>query len=138
MNREEIQSKIIHIAAAQAGVDPAEVTPATHFVNDLEFDSLDVMEFAMEVEDELNASIPDDQVEKMHTVADVVDFLAEQPDLNVHAPDVQDALLDVARFWLIRTSSYQHSMFDVRCWMLDVIAFSSFALTPPDAEGKGE
>ena len=29
-------------------------------------------------------------------------FLAEQPDLNVHNPAVQDALLDVARFWLDR------------------------------------
>ena len=29
-------------------------------------------------------------------------FLAEQPDLNLHNPDVQDALLDVARFWLDR------------------------------------
>ena len=78
MNRDEIQAKIISIAAEQAGVDPAEVTPATHFVNDLNFDSLDVVEFAMEVEDELSASIPDDRVEKMQTVADVVDYLVEQ------------------------------------------------------------
>jgi acyl carrier protein len=78
MNRSDIQSKIVAIAAEQAGVPAAEVTPATHFVNDLNFDSLDVVEFAMEVEDELHASIPDDQVEKMQTVGDVVEYLAEQ------------------------------------------------------------
>jgi len=78
MNRSDIQSKIVAIAAEQAGVSGAEVTPATHFVNDLDFDSLDVVEFAMEVEDELHASIPDDQVEKMQTVGDVVEYLAEQ------------------------------------------------------------
>ena len=86
MNRDDIQSKIISIAAEQAGVDAAEVTPATHFVNDLNFDSLDVVEFAMEVEDELSASIPDDRIEKMQTVADVVDFLVEQQKAAPAAP----------------------------------------------------
>ena len=78
MNREEIQSKIIAIAAEQAGVTPEQVTPATHFVNDLNFDSLDVVEFAMEVEDELGLSIPDDQVEKLHTVDDVTNYVTSQ------------------------------------------------------------
>ena len=78
MNREEIQSKIIAIAAEQAGVPVEQVTPATHFVNDLNFDSLDVVEFAMEVEDELGLSIPDDQVEKLQTVEDVIGYVADQ------------------------------------------------------------
>jgi acyl carrier protein len=78
MNREEIQVKIIAIAAEQAGVGVEQVTPATHFVNDLNFDSLDVVEFAMEVEDELGVSIPDDQVEKLQIVEDVVNYVADQ------------------------------------------------------------
>jgi acyl carrier protein len=78
MNREEIQSKIISIAAEQAGVPVEQVTPATHFENDLNFDSLDVVEFAMEVEDELGVSIPDDQVDKLKTVELVVEYVAEQ------------------------------------------------------------
>jgi acyl carrier protein len=78
MNRQEIQSKIIAIAAEQAGVALEQVTPATHFVNDLNFDSLDVVEFAMEVEDELGVSIPDDQVEKLQTVEDVITYVNDQ------------------------------------------------------------
>jgi acyl carrier protein len=74
MTREEIESKIIELAAEQAGVDKSEVTPATHFVNDLHFDSLDVVEFAMEVEDELGMSIPDDAIERLQTVGDVIDY----------------------------------------------------------------
>jgi acyl carrier protein len=77
MTREEIQSKVINLAAEQAGVDKSEITPATHFVNDLHFDSLDVVEFAMEVEDEFEVSIPDDDVEKLQTVGDVIDYLAQ-------------------------------------------------------------
>jgi acyl carrier protein len=75
MTREETQSKVIDLAAEQAGVDKSEVTPATHFVNDLHFDSLDVVEFAMEVEDELEVSISDDQIEKLQTVGDVIDYV---------------------------------------------------------------
>ena len=78
MNRDEIQTKIIAIAAEQGGVAPEQVTPATHFVNDLNYDSLDVMEFAMEVEDELGITIPDDQVDKLHTVEDVINYVSDQ------------------------------------------------------------
>ena len=78
MTREQIQSKIMSMAAEQAGVALEQVTPATHFVNDLNFDSLDVVEFAMEVEDELGLSISDDQVEKLQTVEDVVNYVAGQ------------------------------------------------------------
>lgn len=80
MDRQAISVKVIEIAAEEGGVSPAEVTAATHFVNDLEYDSLDVTEFAMKVEDELNVTIPDDQVDKLHTVGDVIDYVtAHQP-----------------------------------------------------------
>ena len=78
MTREEIQQKIIHIAAERVGANPADVTPATHFVNDLNFDSLEAVEFTMEVEDEFKVSVPDEQVEKLTTVGAVVDFVEEQ------------------------------------------------------------
>jgi acyl carrier protein len=78
MNREEIQSKVIDLAAEQAGVDKSEITPATHFVNDLHFDSLDVVEFAMEIEDEFEVSISDDEVQKLQTIGDVIDHLAQR------------------------------------------------------------
>jgi acyl carrier protein len=75
MTREEIQPKVIDLAAEQAGVEKSEITPATHFVNDLHFDSLDVVEFAMEVEDELKVSISDNEIEKLQTVGDVIDYV---------------------------------------------------------------
>jgi acyl carrier protein len=78
MNREEIQAKIIVIAADQVGVDPAQVTPATHFINDLEYDSLDAVNFAMEVEDALRVTIPDDKAEKLQTVDDAITFVVDQ------------------------------------------------------------
>jgi acyl carrier protein len=78
MTREEIQMKLIEMAAEKAGVPVLEVIPATHFVNDLEYDSLDEMEYAMEVEDYFKLSVPDEDLEKLRTVGAVVDFVVEQ------------------------------------------------------------
>ena len=78
MSKEQIQQKIIEIAAERVGANPADLTPATHFVNDLNFDSLEAVEFTMEVEDEFKISVPDEQVEKLTTVGAVVDFVGEQ------------------------------------------------------------
>ena len=83
MTRNEIQQKLIELAAEKAGVPVLEVTPATHFVNDLEFDSLDIVEYAMEVEDFFKLTVPDEAAEKMATVGEVVDFVVEQ--VNVAA-----------------------------------------------------
>ena len=78
MTREQIQQKLIELAAEKAGVPASQVTPATHFVNDLEFDSLDVVEYAMDVEDHFNLSVSDEEADKFATVGQVVDFVVEQ------------------------------------------------------------
>jgi acyl carrier protein len=75
MTREEITAKIIELAAAQADVPVGVVTRTTHFVNDLNFDSLDVMEFAMSVEDTLGVTIADDQIDELQTVGDVIEYV---------------------------------------------------------------
>jgi acyl carrier protein len=75
MTQSEIESRIIELAAEQAGVGVGEVTRATHFLNDLHFDSLDLVEYAMEVEDELGVTVPDQEVEKLQTVQQVIDYV---------------------------------------------------------------
>ena len=86
MNREAIQQKLMELAAEKAGVPVLQVTPATHFVNDLEYDSLDVMEYAMEVEDHFKVSVPDEDIDKLVTVGAVVDFVVEQLSVAPTAP----------------------------------------------------
>ena len=86
MNRDEVERKVIELAAKQVGVDPATVFPATHFVNDLAFDSLDAMDFAMNVEDEWDVSIPDDEEgAKLVTVELVVDFVLKNREAQAAA-----------------------------------------------------
>jgi len=71
----EVQEKVISIVAEQMGVDKAEITRDTNFVNDLNADSLDTVELVMEFEDEFETSIPDEEAEKITTVGQAIDFI---------------------------------------------------------------
>lgn len=78
MTTEQIQAKSIEIVAQQMGVDNSAITRETHFINDLNADSLDLVELVMEFEDEFELSIPDEEAEKIQTVGQAIDWLAEK------------------------------------------------------------
>ena len=75
MDEAEIQQKVIDIVAEQMGVDKGEVNRETHFINDLNADSLDTVELVMEFEDEFETSIPDEEAEKIQTVGEVIEYI---------------------------------------------------------------
>ena len=75
---EELESKVIEIVSDQMGVDKAEITRDTSFVNDLNADSLDTVELVMEFEDEFEISIPDEDAEKIQTVGQAIDYIRER------------------------------------------------------------
>ncbi|MCP4450539.1 MAG: acyl carrier protein [Planctomycetes bacterium] len=59
------------------GVDKADVSKETSFINDLNADSLDTVELVMEFEDEFDMSIPDEEAEKIQTVGSAVDYIVK-------------------------------------------------------------
>ncbi|MEI7767630.1 MAG: acyl carrier protein [Phycisphaerae bacterium] len=71
----EVEQKVIDIVAEQMGVDKAEITRDTSFVNDLNADSLDMVELVMEFEDEFELQIPDEEAEKIQTVGMAADHV---------------------------------------------------------------
>ena len=75
MDVAEIEAKVIDIVAEQMGVDKAEINRNTHFINDLNADSLDTVELVMEFEDEFETSIPDEEAEKIQTVGQAIDYI---------------------------------------------------------------
>lgn len=77
MTETEIEAKVIGIVAEQMGVDKAQITRETSFVNDLNADSLDTVELIMEFEDEFEASIPDEEAEKLQTVGQAIDYIVQ-------------------------------------------------------------
>ncbi|MBL8047537.1 MAG: acyl carrier protein [Chthonomonas sp.] len=76
MDRNEILQKVIDITVKELVVKAEEVTEASSFTEDLGADSLDVVELVMALEDEFGKDIPDEDVQNLKTVKDVVDYLA--------------------------------------------------------------
>ena len=72
----EVETKVIEIVSEQMGVDKAEITRETSFINDLNADSLDTVELVMEFEDEFDMSIPDEEAEKIQTVGAAIDYIS--------------------------------------------------------------
>ena len=67
--------KVKAIVVEQVGVDEAEVTIDSTFIDDLGADSLDIVELIMAFEEEFNVEIPDDVAEKIKTVKDTVEYI---------------------------------------------------------------
>ena len=75
--------KVRKIIAEQLGVDESEITAQTSFVEDLNADSLDLVELIMSLEEEFSKEgktieISDEDAEKIATVQDAVNFITEQ------------------------------------------------------------
>ena len=64
------------------GVDKAKVTPEARFREDLEADSLDLVELIMAFEDEFSGEISDEEAQKISTVGDAIKYIEEQYDLG--------------------------------------------------------
>jgi acyl carrier protein len=80
MNRDDVLQLIREHLAAELEVDIERVQEGTRFKEDLEADSLDLVELTMELEDRYGIRIPDEEAVKITTVGQAADFVA------AHAP----------------------------------------------------
>ena len=71
----DIASRVKAIIVDKLGVEESEVTNTANFTSDLGADSLDTVELIMEFEKEFNIAIPDDQAEKISTVAQAIEYI---------------------------------------------------------------
>ncbi len=74
----DIFEKVKEITVEQLGVDGEAVTMEASFINDLEADSLDIVELMMALEEEFDIEIPDEDAEKISVVADAVAYIKER------------------------------------------------------------
>lgn len=72
---EDNLSRIKKIVADRLDVEEEKIKPETSFKDDLEADSLDVVELVMELEDEFDLEISDEDAEKIATVGDVIEYI---------------------------------------------------------------
>jgi acyl carrier protein len=78
-----VLERVKKIIVNQLGVEEAEVKPESSFVDDLNADSLDLVELVMSLEEEFSSEgkrleIPDEDAEKIKTVQDAIDYIKEQ------------------------------------------------------------
>jgi acyl carrier protein len=77
MNEQEILAGLGEIVEEIAGVPADEVTPGKSFVDDLDIDSLSMVEIAVAAQDKFGVEIPDDQLKDLATVQDVVNYVSK-------------------------------------------------------------
>jgi len=77
MTEQEILAGLGEIVEEIAGVPADEVTPNKSFVDDLDIDSLSMVEIAVAAQDKFGVEIPDDQLKDLTTVQDVVNYVAK-------------------------------------------------------------
>jgi acyl carrier protein len=77
MTEQEILAGLGEIIEEIAGVPADEVTPNKSFVDDLDIDSLSMVEIAVAAQDKFGVEIPDDQLKDLTTVQDVMNFVTK-------------------------------------------------------------
>jgi acyl carrier protein len=77
VSNEDILSGLADIVEEIAGVDASEVTAEKSFVDDLDIDSLSMVEIAVQAEDKFGVKIPDDQLAELKTVGDAVNYIVK-------------------------------------------------------------
>ncbi len=75
MSDQEILSALGEVVQEATGIPAERVVPAASFVNDLDIDSLSMVEIAVAAQDKFGVEIPDDQLKDLKTVQDVIDYV---------------------------------------------------------------
>lgn len=77
LSRDEVFERVKSALGEQLGVDEGEITNEASFQDDLDADSLDLVELIMELEDQFGIKIPDEDAQKLTTVGQAVDYVVE-------------------------------------------------------------
>jgi acyl carrier protein len=75
MSTDSVFESVQNILVEQLGVDADIITMESNFIDDLNADSLDIVELVMAMEQEFGISIPDEEAERIKSVGDAVDFI---------------------------------------------------------------
>ena len=78
VSQDEILSGLGEIVEEIAGVPASQVSPEKSFVDDLDIDSLSMVEIAVATQDKFGVEIPDDELKNLKTVSDVVAYVQKE------------------------------------------------------------
>ncbi len=75
-SREEIYEQVKNVLTEQLGIDEGQITEEASFQEDLDADSLDLVELIMELEDQFGVKISDEDAQGIQTVGQAVDYIS--------------------------------------------------------------
>lgn len=78
MDRNEVSERLSKVLVSELGLDADKINDEAHFEEDLDVDSLGVVELLMALEDEFDVKIPDEDAESIVTVGQAVDLVHEK------------------------------------------------------------
>jgi acyl carrier protein len=78
MDRAEIEARVRKVLAEQLAVDESQVTPEARFAEDLNADSLDLVEAVLALEEEWNIEIPEEEMQDVKTVGQAIELVAQK------------------------------------------------------------
>ena len=78
MDKTEIEGRVRKVLAEQLAVEESQVVPDARFAEDLNADSLDLVEAVLALEEEWNIEIPEEEMEGVKTVSQAVDLAASK------------------------------------------------------------
>ncbi|HHV41926.1 MAG TPA: acyl carrier protein [Clostridiaceae bacterium] len=76
MTTEQIFERVRDMLAEQLRIEPETIKMDSNFIDDMNADSLDIVEMVMAMEQEFDLSIPDEEAERIKTVGDAVNFIS--------------------------------------------------------------
>ena len=75
MERSEVSERLVGVLVSELGLDAEKINDGAHFEEDLDVDSLGVVELLMALEDEFDVKIPDEEAESIVTVGQAIDLV---------------------------------------------------------------
>jgi acyl carrier protein len=75
MDRSEVSERLTGVLVSELGLEASKINDEAHFEEDLDVDSLGVVELLMALEDEFDVKIPDEEAESIMTVGQAIDVV---------------------------------------------------------------
>jgi acyl carrier protein len=75
---EEIEAKVVELICNKLGIAKEKVKMESNFISDLGADSLDLYDLVTDLEDEFGMKMPDEEISRIKTVGDVVEYIKAQ------------------------------------------------------------